>query len=58
LKVFLYILLYGHDNISILDGGLKKWVRDGYPVTTDEPEVEVNIVIINFLYYITLFLLV
>ena len=40
LRAWWLFRLYGHDNISILDGGLKKWVRDGYPVTTDEPEVE------------------
>lgn len=33
--------LYGHRNTSVLDGGLRKWVRDGYPVTTEEPDVEV-----------------
>ncbi|KAL4238046.1 hypothetical protein ACF0H5_002757 [Mactra antiquata] len=31
---------FGHKNISILDGGLKKWLDDGYDVTTEEPDVE------------------
>lgn len=32
--------LYGHQKISVLDGGLKKWVADGFETTIDEPEVE------------------
>ncbi|WAR29220.1 THTR-like protein [Mya arenaria] len=32
--------LYGHRNVSVLDGGLRKWLEDGYDVTTDEPEIE------------------
>ncbi|KAL3873462.1 hypothetical protein ACJMK2_036575 [Sinanodonta woodiana] len=31
---------FGHKNISVLDGGLRKWVNDGYEVTTEEPKVE------------------
>ena len=33
--------LYGHRNVSVLDGGYNKWVADGFPTTTEEPEVEV-----------------
>ncbi|XP_067680550.1 thiosulfate sulfurtransferase-like [Haliotis asinina] len=32
--------LYGHNKISVLDGGLKKWVENGYEVTDEEPEVK------------------
>ncbi|XP_052229648.1 thiosulfate sulfurtransferase-like isoform X2 [Dreissena polymorpha] len=32
--------LYGHTNISVLDGGYRKWVADGYDTTKEEPEVE------------------
>lgn len=34
--------LFGHTNISVLDGGLSKWIADGYPVTTDEPTFEIS----------------
>jgi thiosulfate/3-mercaptopyruvate sulfurtransferase len=29
--------LYGHDRVSVLDGGLPKWQREGRPVATGEP---------------------
>ncbi|KAL4219233.1 hypothetical protein ACF0H5_021815 [Mactra antiquata] len=32
--------LYGHSNISILDGGLVKWKINGYDVTFEQPNVE------------------
>ena len=38
---FLFLQLYGHRKISVLDGGLKKWVADGFETTTDVPEIEV-----------------
>lgn len=28
----------GHDNVSVLDGGLKLWQEAGFPVTTEPPE--------------------
>ncbi|KAL4223489.1 hypothetical protein ACF0H5_016960 [Mactra antiquata] len=31
---------FGHKNISVLDGGLNKWMEDGYEITTEEPEIE------------------
>ncbi|XP_045170622.2 thiosulfate sulfurtransferase-like [Mercenaria mercenaria] len=31
---------FGHRNISVLDGGLKKWLDDGFEITTEEPEFE------------------
>ncbi|KAH3852513.1 thiosulfate sulfurtransferase-like [Dreissena polymorpha] len=31
---------FGHKNISILDGGLRKWLEDGHEVTTEETAVE------------------
>ena len=30
---------YGHDRAAILNGGLAKWQRDGYPLTPDVPTV-------------------
>lgn len=38
----------GHKNISVLDGGLKKWVADGFEVTSEEPEVERSDFVPNF----------
>ncbi|CAL1547983.1 unnamed protein product [Lymnaea stagnalis] len=32
--------LFGHDKVSVLNGGLRKWISDGFHVTTDEPTVE------------------
>ncbi|WAR20143.1 THTR-like protein [Mya arenaria] len=32
--------LFGHRNISVLDGGITKWQKDGYEITTDEPIIE------------------
>lgn len=32
--------LFGHKNISILDGGLNKWVADGFETTKDIPDVD------------------
>lgn len=39
---FFLMQLYGHENISVLDGGLIKWADDGYEITVHEPQVEVN----------------
>jgi thiosulfate/3-mercaptopyruvate sulfurtransferase len=30
----------GHDNVTVLDGGLAKWVKEGRPVTADVPLVK------------------
>lgn len=32
--------LFGHEKISVLNGGLRRWLMDGSHVTTDEPDVE------------------
>lgn len=39
--------LYGHKNISILDGGFEKWKADGYGTSTEIPEVERSNFVIN-----------
>lgn len=28
---------FGHENSSIIDGGLQRWASEGYPLETDEP---------------------
>ncbi len=32
--------IYGHDKVSLLNGGRSRWIRLGYPMTRDPPEVE------------------
>lgn len=32
--------VYGHENVAVLDGGLKKWTADGYPTTSTPPQPE------------------
>ena len=31
--------MFGHDHVSVLDGGLTKWVAEGLQTTSDIPEV-------------------
>lgn len=30
---------FGHDKVSVLDGGLKKWTAEGRPLSTDTPTI-------------------
>lgn len=30
---------YGHDAVAILDGGMTKWLAEGFPVTDEAPEI-------------------
>jgi thiosulfate/3-mercaptopyruvate sulfurtransferase len=30
---------YGHDRVAVLDGGYSNWLKAGYPVTTDLPQI-------------------
>lgn len=39
-RTWMQFRLFGHRRVSVLDGGLRKWLEDGFEVTTDEPEVE------------------
>jgi thiosulfate/3-mercaptopyruvate sulfurtransferase len=32
--------MYGHRDVRIMNGGRKKWILEGRPLSTDEPEVE------------------
>lgn len=32
--------LHGHKKISVLDGGLRKWMNDGFEVTTEVPKIQ------------------
>lgn len=39
----LYLLkLLGHTNVSVLNGGLDKWLKDGYPTTDEIPTVPIG----------------
>jgi thiosulfate/3-mercaptopyruvate sulfurtransferase len=34
-----YFKLYGHDRVSLMDGGRKRWELEDRPLTADEPDV-------------------
>jgi len=36
---YFQLRLFGHQKVGILDGGLSQWLQDGFPVTTDSPDV-------------------
>lgn len=38
---------YGHSRVAVLDGGMAKWVREGRPVTADEPVVRPEAFVAN-----------
>ena len=38
-RVWWLFRLMGQSNIAVLDGGLPKWVADGYPTTSDGPVI-------------------
>nr|XP_022331490.1 thiosulfate sulfurtransferase-like [Crassostrea virginica] len=40
LRTWWLFRLFGHENVSVLDGGLIKWAEDGYEITVEEPSVE------------------
>jgi thiosulfate/3-mercaptopyruvate sulfurtransferase len=35
-----YLMIYGHEDVRILDGGRQKWIDEGRELTTDVPERE------------------
>ena len=37
--VFWFLKSVGHADVRVLDGGRKKWVADGHPLTTERPAV-------------------
>jgi thiosulfate/3-mercaptopyruvate sulfurtransferase len=36
---FWLLTMYGHENLRLMDGGRRKWVEEGRPLTTDVPPV-------------------
>lgn len=38
-RMFWMLKYYGHDNVALLDGGLKKWMAESQPVAYDKPAV-------------------
>lgn len=32
-----YVQVFGHQDVSILDGGLPKWIKDGGPIVGTPP---------------------
>ena len=41
---FFFIQLFGHENVSVMDGGLAKWKGDGFETTTTLAKKKVLIV--------------
>ncbi|XP_075941047.1 3-mercaptopyruvate sulfurtransferase-like [Anarhichas minor] len=39
-RVWWMFRLFGHSSVSVLDGGMRNWLADGYPVTSDRSEPE------------------
>ncbi len=37
---FWLLKIYGHEDVKIMNGGRKKWVDEGRPLTTEVPQVE------------------
>lgn len=37
---FWELKLYGHEDIRLMDGGRKKWLQEGRPLTSEVPDVE------------------
>jgi thiosulfate/3-mercaptopyruvate sulfurtransferase len=37
---FWQMTIYGHRRLKIMNGGRQKWIDEGRPVTTDDPEVQ------------------
>ncbi|KAK7103644.1 thiosulfate sulfurtransferase-like [Littorina saxatilis] len=40
LKTWWLFRLFGHTKVSVLDGGFRKWLMDGFEVTVEEPVIE------------------
>jgi thiosulfate/3-mercaptopyruvate sulfurtransferase len=38
-RVFYVLEFFGHSNLQVLNGGLKKWQSEGLPLTTDSPAI-------------------
>lgn len=38
-RVWWMMRYFGHDSVSVLNGGLARWIKDGYEVTTDVEKV-------------------
>jgi thiosulfate/3-mercaptopyruvate sulfurtransferase len=36
---FWLLKMYGHEDLHLMDGGRRKWVEEGRPLTTDAPEI-------------------
>ncbi len=38
--VWFVLDFFGHDKVQVLNGGVRKWLKEGRPVTQDVPEIE------------------
>eukprot|EP00027_Filamoeba_sp_ATCC50430_P005923 CAMPEP_0168552436 /NCGR_PEP_ID=MMETSP0413-20121227/6713_1 /TAXON_ID=136452 /ORGANISM="Filamoeba nolandi, Strain NC-AS-23-1" /LENGTH=300 /DNA_ID=CAMNT_0008583045 /DNA_START=187 /DNA_END=1086 /DNA_ORIENTATION=+ len=39
-RVWWTFKVFGHDQVSVLEGGLPKWLQDGYPVDSGSPDIK------------------
>ena len=42
-RVYWILKYYGHEEVSVLDGGIKQWQKEGKKAKFDEPEIEKTI---------------
>jgi len=38
-RLFFVLEFFGHKNVAVLNGGLTKWVKEGRPLSADEPKI-------------------
>ncbi|MCI0483961.1 MAG: sulfurtransferase [candidate division NC10 bacterium] len=38
-RLFFVLEFFGHKNVAVLDGGLTKWVKEGRPLSAEEPKI-------------------
>jgi thiosulfate/3-mercaptopyruvate sulfurtransferase len=39
-RLWYLLRAHGHDDVAVLDGGLARWIAEGRPLSTEEPQVE------------------
>src|SRR5262245_12154663 len=39
-RLWYLLRAHGHDQVAVLDGGIAKWIAEGHPLSTDEPQVQ------------------
>jgi len=39
-RLFFVLEFFGHKNVAVLNGGLTKWVKEGRPLSAEEPKIQ------------------